>query len=352
MENMEQIAKKFAIKGEITDVAPYGNGHINKTFVATTTERKYILQRINSNVFKDIDALMNNIVQVTNHLMEKNVFTLKYKPTLQGSLYYHTGDDYYRMFKYIDNTICYEGIDNMELVYKLGEGFGQFHNYLSDLDPTCIKDVIPDFHNTPRRYKKLFESVIRNPVNRVANVKDILIYINEHEKDACLLTDALHEGRIRNTITHNDPKINNILFDATTNNIKAVIDLDTVMTGTVLYDVGDALRSLFTGKNESSKDLSQLKVNFEIYENYLKGYWSEMKNVLNKEEIRLIPYSVIVLTLELVIRFLTDYIDGDVYFATKYPEHNLDRCKTQFALLQDLYKNIDKLSEITNKICK
>jgi len=180
----------------------------------------------------------------------------------------------------------------------------------------------------------------------------MISFINSHRADFSLLTDGLDDGSIHNSITHNDPKINNVLFNSEDNQVKCVIDLDTVMTGSYLFDFGDALRSLFTGANEDSKDLSLLKVDFDVYKAYLTGYYSQMKTVLNKKEIELLPMSVVILTMELVIRFLTDYIQGDIYFGINYTTHNFDRAMTQYTLAKDLYNNLDKLKEITNGVCK
>lgn len=352
MENLNSIVSHFAYKGELQSIMPTGNGHINRTYKVVTSHRKYILQRINNDVFQNVDDLMNNIVLVTEHLLDKNIFTLKYVPSKDGKLYYANDEGYFRMYKFVENSICYEGIDDLKIIEKAGEAFGALHNALADLDTNDIVDVIPNFHNTMLRYRKLLESIARDPVGRVKDVKHIISYIVDHSDDASMLSLALRSGEIRNTITHNDPKINNILFDKDTNNVKCVIDLDTVMTGTVLYDFGDALRSLFTGDNENKNDESLMNVRLDVYEAYLKGYFSEMKNVLNEKEIELLPYSVIVLTYELAVRFLTDYIDGDIYFATSYPTENLDRTMSQFYLLRNLYNNLEKMKEITNRICK
>lgn len=351
-QTLLKIANNFSLKGNVVSITPFGNGHINKTYLVTTSDRKYILQKINNNVFQNVDYLMNNLIRVTEHLLEKGIFTIKFRPTYDGKLYYKDGNDYYRMYKLIDETYCYEGIDNLDTVKKSGYAFGQLHGNLADLDPSKIVDVIPDFHNTKKRYEKLLLAISKDPVNRVKDCKEMISFLNEHKADYGRLVDGIADGSINNAITHNDPKINNILFDKDTLEVKCVIDLDTVMTGTYLFDFGDALRSLFTGENEDSKDLSKLKVNFDMYRAYLEGYYSQMKGVLNKKEISLLPMAVIIITVELAIRFLTDYIEGDIYFGIKYPEHNFDRAMTQYTLAKDLYKNLDKLNEITAEICK
>lgn len=351
-QTLLKIANNFSLKGTIVSIKPFGNGHINKTYLVETTDRKYVLQKINTNVFKNVDYLMNNLIRVTEHLLEKEVFTIKFRPTYDGKLYYVHNDEYYRMYKLIDETYCYEGIGNLDTVRKSGYAFGQFHCNLADIDASKIVDVIPDFHNTQKRYMKFLISISNDPVGRVKDIKPLIEFINSHNADYSLLTDSINDGSINNAITHNDPKINNILFDKDTLEVKCVIDLDTIMTGTYLFDFGDALRSLFTGENEDSKDLSKLKVNFDMYRAYLTGYYSQMKNVLNEKEISLLPKAVAIITMELAIRFLTDYIDGDIYFNTSYPTHNLDRAMTQITLAKDIYDNLDKLNQITAEICK
>lgn len=350
MEILENVFASFVTKGALLSIEEIGNGHINKTYLVQTTQRSYILQRINNHAFNDVKGLMNNLLIVTDHLIENDVFTIKFKPTYEGKLFLETSDGFYRLYKYIPNTITYEGVDNLEVIEKSGYAFGQFHHYLSDLDPTHLIEVIPNFHNTPKRFESLLKSIKADPIGRVENVKDIIKFLVDHQSDLSKLTDALDKKLIPLSVTHNDPKINNILFDENTNDVKCVIDLDTVMSGTVLYDFGDALRSLMTGANEDTNDLSLIKFKPDIYEAYLRGYYSQMKDTLNAKEIELLPYAPLVLTLELVIRFLTDYIDGDLYFATNYSEHNLVRTKTQLKLAQELYSHFDELISITKKI--
>lgn len=347
-----EIANQFSLNGEILEIIPFGNGHINKTYKLVTENKNYVLQRINTYVFPNVDDLMNNIVRVTEHLKNKGLESLTLRPTFKGNLYVRYGDEFYRVYDLIEDTNCYEGIDNLETIRKSGYAFGQLHCNLSDLNPENIVDVIPDFHNTGKRYEKFLKAVSKDPLNRVSSVKELINFINSHREDYSLLINSVNDGSINNAITHNDPKTNNILFDKATDEVKCVIDLDTVMTGTYLFDFGDALRSLFTGENEDSKDLSLLKVNFDIYEAYLNGYYSQMKNVLNKKEISLLPKAVAIITMELCIRFLTDYIEGDIYFGISYPEHNLDRAMTQYTLAKDIYNNLDKLNELTERICR
>jgi len=350
--NLKRIAEQFAIKGNITDILPTGNGHINKTFKVETDKRVYILQKINTAVFTNVDELMTNIVLVTEHLLDENVFTLLYKPTLKGTLYYRDGAACYRIYKYIPNCYCFEGIEDLEVIKKYGEAFGEFHDCLSDLDATKLYDTIPDFHNTQLRYKAFKKSVGKDTFGRVDEVKDEIKFITNHEEYYNIIGKGLEDGSIPMRIVHNDPKINNVLFDKETKEVKCIIDLDTVMPGSSLFDFGDGLRSIFTGANEDNKDTSELKVNFDVYKACLEGYYSKSKASITQKEIDLLPDSILIMALELAMRFLKDYLDGDVYFATSRPGHNLDRTRTQIALAKDILNNMDKLKAITAEVCK
>lgn len=347
---MENLIKQFNIKGNIVSINKYGNGHINKTFLVKTTEETYIFQFINNNVFNNVNMLMHNIDLVTTHLLNKGSKTLEIVKTKDGRLYTKYGNDYFRGYKYIDNSVCYEKLPSLEMVTEAAKGFGKFHSDLSDIDISQIGDVIPDFHNTAKRYE-VFKSIVqKDPCKRKALCEDDVLFLMSRKSDYSLLVDALEKGKINKSITHNDPKINNVVFDEKTNKVSCVLDLDTVMTGTFLYDFGDALRSLFTGDNEDSMDTSKLVCNLDIYRAYLDGYFAKMKDVINAKEIELLPYSILVITEELALRFLGDYINGDKYFGVDYPTHNLVRAKTQIALAKDIIKHLDDLKEITNEI--
>ena len=344
------ILGNFKTKGDVISVEPFGNGHINKTFLITTTERQYILQCINNNAFKDIDLLMNNIGTVTHHLLDKGVFTIKFMPSENGRLYYKTNGAYYRLYRYIDKSICHEEINSLELIKKAAEAFGDLHHNLADLDATLLKEVIPNFHNTPVRYQNLCDAVKNDSKNRLKTCLKEVNDIEELKDKLNLITSAIDNHEIALGITHNDPKINNVLFDEETDEVKCVIDLDTVMPGSVLFDFGDALRSLFTGNNEDNVDPTTCKVNFDVYRAYLEGYWEKMNGTLNDKEISLLPYAPFILTIECGIRFLEDYLKGDTYFHIAYPEHNLIRARTQIHQAQDIIRNIDKLKEITKEV--
>ncbi len=349
MDNIK-ILKQFNGKGDIISIEPFGNGHINKTYLVTTTMRQYIFQCINSNAFKDVELLMNNISHVTAHLLKKNVFTIKFLKTEDGKLYFLDGDSYYRVYRYIDHSICHEEIDSLELIKKAAEAFGDLHCELADLDATLLKEVIPHFHDTPKRYRDLLDAIKQNKMGRLDECQKEIKDVELLKPYFGLIVDAIDKKEIPLCITHNDPKINNVLFDEETDEVKCVIDLDTVMPGSVLYDFGDALRSLFTGNNEDNSDPTTCHTNLNIYRSYLEGYWSKMKNTLNKKEVELLPYAPLILTIECGMRFLEDFLRGDVYFHVAYPNHNLVRARTQIHQALDILENIDKLKEITKEI--
>lgn len=347
------IASKFQIKGDILGYIPLGNGHINTTYLITTSSNnRYVLQKINHSVFKSVDALMSNMFLVTNFLKSINEETISIIPTKDHKLFTKIEDEYYRVFAFIEGAVCYEKVKNSEMLTKLAKAFGTLHRDLFRFDASKLVEVIPNFHNTYQRYLNLLDAVNLNPLNRKCECLRELQDIEKYRDMYSFLINSLKDKTINLSVTHNDPKINNVMFDKSSGNIRCVIDLDTVMPGSYLYDVGDALRSLLTGENEDSKDLSLINVDFEIYKNYIKGYLSEMKYVLNDKEISLIGFSVFLLSMELGMRFLEDYIRGDIYFHTKYPSHNLIRARTQIHLAKLIYDNLDKLNAITSEVIK
>ena len=348
--NVIDIISKFNIVGSVTDYTPIGNGHINTTFlIKTNCEKSYVLQKINNNVFKNVDGLMNNIYQVTEYLRNNGFETLELIKTKDGGVYYQVGNEYYRVLVFIDNAICYEGVTDLQQVYNAGKAFGLLHKALRGFDASLLYEVIPNFHNTKQRYNNLLVSIKSDQVNRVKDCKTEIDNLLRYEKQYSIIVDALANKEISFVVTHNDPKINNVLFDKTSGDIRAVIDLDTIMPGSYLYDFGDALRSLFTGEYEDSKDLSKISVNTQIFEKYTAGYLSEMKDVLNEKEISLLAFSTFLLTIESAIRFLTDYLNGDTYFKTDYSEHNLIRARTQLKLANEIFNRLPELNKIVQE---
>ena len=353
MENYLDIANQFEIGSRIISFAPFGNGHINTTILITTESgKKYILQRINTSVFKDVNSLVNNVFIITEFLKSKGFESLHTIKTKDGQLYLRDNGSCYRIYDYIDDTVCYEKVDNIFLIYSNGKAFGKLHRALKEFDASKLKETIPNFHSTSKRYQNLLDAINENKYDRVKTCADEILYLQSKKDDYSVIEDGIASKEIAHAVTHNDPKINNILFDKFSGEIRAVIDLDTIMPGSYLYDFGDAIRSLLTGDNEDTNDLNKLSVNPEVFEAYAKGYLSEMSSTLTQKEIALLPFSVYLLSIELAIRFLEDYIRGDVYFKTKYPTHNLVRAKTQITLADNVLKSLDELNAIVRKIMK
>lgn len=348
---IKDIIKQFDVTDVVSHYEPLGNGHINVTILVTTgSGNKYVLQKINTEVFKNVDILMNNFFKVTKYLVNNGFESLNLIKTKDDQLYFKDGKDCYRLYTYIDDVICYETIDNMYLVYNAARAFGKLHKTLKGFDANELGEVIPNFHNTYQRYLNLLNAIEEDKCDRVKTCLKEIEIAKSFEKEFSKITDGIKKGEISFSVTHNDPKINNVLFDKFSGEIRAVVDLDTIMPGSYLYDFGDALRSLFTGDNEDSTDLSKLVVDPDIFEAYVKGYLSEMRNALTPKEIELLPFSSFLLTIECGMRFLEDYIRGDVYFRTKYPEHNLIRARTQLKLATEIYKEFDNLKKIVDKL--
>lgn len=348
--DIKEVLEKFAIDGNIDSVNAFGNGHINKSYkVITDTGEKYLFQSINGYAFKNVDDLMRNIYIVTSYLKVEGFETLEIVKTKNRKLYFKDDNTFYRVYKYVRKSITYEKLESPELVVKAAKAFGQLHRALEGLDSVLVAETINDFHNTPKRFENLMSAITEDPCDRLKDTDGLLGFVFTNRPYLRLIQEALDSGEIPERIVHNDPKINNVLFDRETNEIRCVIDLDTVMPGSCLYDFGDALRSIFTGDNESNRDTSVMKVDLNIYELYVKGYLESMNGSITKKEIELMPASIAVLALELGIRFLEDYIRGDKYFKITFEDENLVRAQGQFALAKDVIANLPKLKAITQK---
>lgn len=352
-----KICQAFGLTGELTDAGPYGFGHINSTYCLTVDGVRYIVQRINNSIFKDVYGLMNNVVLVTDHIRKKNEgkpdydrCTLTVIPTVDGKTCYDDGEgNFYRTYLFVEGTVALQAVENPEQLYTLGAAFGDFQNQLADFDASKLVETIPNFHNTEDRYRLFEEAVANNIAGRADEVKAEIEFVRERKADASRLLNLLKEGKLPLRVTHNDTKLNNILFDATDLRAVCVIDLDTVMPGLVHYDFGDSIRFGASTGAEDEKDLSKIEMSLELFEMYTKGFLSTCKDKLNEEEVNQLPFSAKLLTFECGVRFLTDYLNGDTYFKIHRPEHNLDRCRTQFKLVYDMETKMDKMMEIVNK---
>ncbi len=354
--DIKSIISEFRFEGELISVKEFGSGHINSTYIADFGEKRYVIQKINTNVFKNPDALMDNVFSVTRYL--KNIIienggepereTLKFIRTTDGREYLKTSDgECYRAYIFVENSICYDSADTPEMFKKSGAAFGQFQKLLASFPADTLAETIPHFHDTPWRFANEFEpAVLKNICSRAESCEEEISFVREREKKLYRITDALLSGEVPLRVTHNDTKLNNILFDKNTGESLAVIDLDTVMPGSALYDFGDSIRFGASTAAEDEKDLGKVEMSLEYFKAYAEGYLGEAGASLTETEKGLLAYSAWLITLECGMRFLTDYLMGDVYFKTDYPEHNLVRAKNQFKLVSDMEKKMSEMEEI------
>lgn len=357
--DVNKIAKHFAFQGEIDTIVPHGEGHINDTFLVTVKgyEKQYILQRLNTKIFTNYRGLMDNILQVTSYLraivekenkdVTRECMTLI--PTKDGKAYYVDGLDCWRSYLFVEDTIVYQIIDSPAVFENTGEAFGKFIARLDGFDASKLCEVIPNFHNTCDRYKKFIRALNEDKVNRSASAKKEIEFINARKDMLSAVVDALENGDIPLRVTHNDTKINNVLIDRSTGKAICIIDLDTIMPGSLLYDFGDSIRSGCNTALEDEKDLSKVDFDISLYEAYCKGFLKGIGDKITQNEIDMLHLGAIIITLECGIRFLTDYLEGDGYFKTDYPEHNLVRCRTQFKLVKRMEEMSDEMIKIAEK---
>ena len=361
--DVKQVAEQFVIEGEIGEVRSYGNGHINDTYLVTTkkdgVERHFILQRINTSIFKNPDELMENILGVTCHLGKKIQVaggdvareTLSVIPTCDGKSYYETPEgDCYRMYAYIEHTDSLEQIEHATDFYAAAEAFGNFQYLLADYPADTLHETIPDFHHTKKRYERFLAVVEEDVLGRAAEVAEEISFVKAREQDMGVIVEALLQGEIPLRVTHNDTKLNNVLMDKDSGRGICVIDLDTVMPGSSLYDFGDSIRFGANHAAEDEVDLSKVWVDLELFEAYVSGYLKGCKGALTQREIELMPMGAKLMTLECGMRFLTDYLEGDIYFKIHREGHNLDRCRTQFALVADMEEKWEQMHEIVRRV--
>ncbi len=346
------ILKNFAIEGEIKDISPYGEGHINTTMLVVTDKAKYILQRINTVVFKKPEEVMSNILLVTEHIEKKGALSLTVIKTHDGESMVCTEDGCYRVYVYISDSVSYQSAESAEIFSNAGYAFGEFQNHLADFDASKLYETIARFHDTPNRFNNFLKAVEENKSGRLDACRDEVAFVMERKDTFDKIVKALADGSVPLRVTHNDTKLNNILMDPETNKGKAVIDLDTVMPGSMLYDFGDSIRFGASTAAEDEKDLDKVNFDINLFKAYAQGFCTALKGKFTEREIELLPYSAYLMTMECGMRFLTDFIDGDTYFATKYADHNLVRCRTQFKLASQMQAQEAKMLEIVKDICK
>ena len=355
--NLEKVVENFSVKAGIV---PYGNGHINDTYLREGNPG-YILQRINTNVFKDPNSVMENIVNVTEYLRaeivknggdpERETMNV-IKTKLGKNCYMADSSNYFRMYKFVSNSVSFDTAEDLQLLFEAGKSFGKFQRMLDGFDAGLLHETIVDFHNTPKRIEQLEAAIKKNYENRAERVSAELDAAKRYSKYASLITDAMADGSVPSRVTHNDTKLNNVLFDKDTHKGICVIDLDTVMPGSILYDFGDALRFGASSGAEDETDLSKIYFDLEKYKSFSEGFLGEVGECLTKREIELLPESVIIMTYECGIRFLADYLNGDVYFKIHRENHNLDRARTQLKLVADMETKLDEMHRIAESFIK
>ena len=354
---MNEILNQFDLESKSYQYGIYGNGHINVTYLVEHRPR-FILQKINTQVFKNPEGVMSNIVAVTSHLRKKiaaaggnpdrgtltPIFTKDGKPFLKTA-----EGDYYRAYLFIEDAVTYDQVENADQMYYAAREFGKFQNMLADFPAETLFEVIPHFHDTRDRFRQLKEAVENNIAGRRDAVAEEIAFVFAREADCGIVLDSIADGSIPLRVTHNDTKLNNVMLDPKTGEGICVVDLDTVMPGSLLYDFGDSLRFGASSAAEDETDLDKVYFRLDYFEAYVRGFVEELGNKMTAREIELLAFSAKLLTLECGMRFLADYLNGDTYFRIHRPDHNLDRCRTQFKLVADMEKKMDEMKKIVAK---
>ena len=348
---MLEAAKQFQLQGNPESCRPYGEGHINQTYLLITDEGVwYILQKINPRVFRDIPALMENIGRVTRHLARhdadpRRVLTLV--PT-------HSGQDYHqdpegkcwRVYVFVRDSLCLQAPESSRDFYSSGQAFGRFQRQLADFPADSLHETIRNFHNTPERFRQLEAAIAADPSGRLSDVQAEVDFALARRERGGRLQRLQKEGQLLSRVTHNDTKLNNVLLDAASREPLCVIDLDTVMPGLAAHDFGDSVRFGASTAAEDETDLSLVSLSLEMYQAYAQGFLAQCGESLTQAELDCLPEGAWAMTLECGIRFLADYLLGDTYYRIRRARHNLDRCRSQFKLLEDMEAKWPRMAEI------
>ena len=351
MNTYKSVAEQFCLIGDVLDIAPYGEGHINLTLLVTTTKKRYIMQKMNTRVFNDPDSLMANICGVTEHLKARGIETLNVVPTKDNQPFLKA-EDCYRVYDFIENTVTYQKVTDKQVFKNSGKAFGEFQNYLAEFDASKLTETIKRFHDTPKRFADFKAAWAEDKMGRAKDCQEEINFVLSHENTYGIAMQGLQDGSLPLRVTHNDTKLNNILMDAETGEARAVIDLDTIMPGSMLFDFGDSIRFGASTAAEDEKDLDKVHFDITLFQAYAEGYCGAVKDSITAREAELLPYGAYLMTIECGMRFLTDYLAGDTYFATKYAEHNLVRCRTQIRLASEMEAQFAEMSNIIEEILK
>ena len=362
--SLEDAVYAFGFGPQCSYVKPFGEGHINETYAVYmpgpegTDVPRYVLQRVNIHVFKNPAQVMENIFSVTEYLREVirkeggdlDRETLSYIKTKSGDTYFEDADGQpWRCLHYVPNSICHQTVEEPQQFYQSARSFGHFLKQLGDYPAERLYETIPRFHDTVKRFQDFSEAVRKDVKNRAGQCREEIDFALAREADCGVLMKQLQEGVLPLRVTHNDTKLNNILFDADTDQGLCIIDLDTIMPGLAANDFGDSIRFGASTAEEDEPDLSKVHFDIHLYELYVKGYLEMARDVLTPAEIDSLPWGARLMTLECGMRFLADYLQGDVYFKTAYPDHNLVRARTQFRLVKEMEEQFDSMYEILRK---
>ena len=356
--DVRSVARQFQIYGEFISAAPYGTGHINDTYCAVFnqggTPVRYILQRINHHVFKNPLALMENVQRVTTHLSHKvahqadfSRYVLTLIPARDGRAWHcDSGGNYWRTYLFIENARTYDAVESPQQAFQAARAFGEFQKLLADLPAPRLHDTIPNFHHTPSRFASLEAVIAADSVNRAHLAQAEIEFALKHKP----LTGVLLAAGLPERVTHNDTKLNNVMLDDKTGDGICVIDLDTVMPGLALYDFGDIVRTSTSPAKEDERDLLKVQMQFPMFEALVRGYLETAAGFLSKAERQHLAFSGKLITFEIGIRFLTDFLDGDVYFKVHRAGHNLDRCRTQFKLVESIERQEEQMTKLVETL--
>jgi phosphotransferase family enzyme len=363
-KQLQDISSRFQIYGEIQHAETCKIGHINETYSATYdqggTRVRYIHQKINTTVFRKPVDLMKNVMRVTTHVRKKlescgaedlTRRSLIVVPTREGkSFFKNGGGECWRTFVFVEGVQTFEAVQSPAQAFQAGKAFGEFQHFLVDLPGERLNETIPDFHHTRKRFGTLQKAIENDHFNRVKFARPEIEFALKHEPLVDVILNAMAKGRIPERITHNDTKFNNVMLDTQTGQAMCVVDLDTVMPGCVLYDFGDMVRTTTSPTLEDERDLSKVRMQMPMFRKLTEGYLCAASQFLTKPEKALIAFSGKLITFEIGIRFLTDYLSGDTYFRIHRPDHNLDRCRTQFKLVESIERQESVMQKYVDQL--
>ena len=351
-DKLQDVCRQFKIEDEFLGFETIQMGNVNKTYKVNFllpggVPKSFLVQNVNTYAFRNPVGLMQNIDLVTEHIRAKKPgqMALHFHHTHDRKTYVEDGDNFWRMTNYV-HSVTYNTVQDSQILRNAGMAFGEFQNDLADFEIGMLVETIPNFHNTRDRYAKMMAAVERDPLGRLQDVKEELEWLLSVQDLACKLTDMQQSGQLPLRVTHNDTKINNVLFHPETKEAMIVIDLDTVMPGVIGHDFGDAIRFAANYVEEDCPDLDKVGVDLEVFRAFAEGFLSRTAKTLTASEVDTLALSCFALTAELAVRWLDDYVQGDVYFKIKYPEHNLVRTRCQIALAKDMLAKMPEMDRI------